>query len=46
MFFGLMLFFLAVSSFWMFEASTKGFRRNILVTVAGVVAAVTIVLAC
>lgn len=38
--YGLLLLFLAISSFWMFKSKTKLFRRGIYVTVAGLVTAI------
>lgn len=38
--FGICLFFMSVSAFWMFKPGTKPFSRGVLLTVAGIVAAV------
>ena len=44
--FGILLFFLAVSSFWMYAPGTRHFWRNIGVAVAGFVAAIAVLLTC
>ncbi len=46
MIFGILLFFLAISSFWMFESGTKHFRRNVYITIAGVLSATIVLLLC
>lgn len=38
--FGIVLLFLGVSSFWMFKSTTRQFRRGVLLSVVGVVAAI------
>ena len=38
--FGIMLFFLAISSLWMFKPNTKAFRRGILILGAGLAVAI------
>ncbi len=40
--FALTLLFLAVSSLWMFKSTTKVFRQGILLTLAGVIAAIVL----
>ena len=40
--YGLLLLFLAISSFWMFKSKTKLFRRGIYVTAAGLITAILI----
>lgn len=41
--YGILLLFLAISSFWMFKPKTKQFRRGILLASAGVLAALVLV---
>ena len=43
-FFGIALFFFVISSFWMFNPKTKAFKRGMIFTVAGLVAAVILLL--
>ncbi len=43
-FFGICLFFFVISSFWMFNPKSKAFKRGIKFTVAGLVAAVILLL--
>lgn len=43
-FFGICLFFFVISSFWMFNPKSKAFRRGIKFTVAGIIAAVILLL--
>jgi hypothetical protein len=38
--FGVLLLFLAISSFWMFKASTRQFRKGIFIAVTGIIFAV------
>jgi hypothetical protein len=38
--FGIVLLFLAVSSLWMFKSTSKVFRQGMLLTLAGIAAAV------
>lgn len=40
--FGLLLLFLAISSFWMFKAGTTHFKRGLVVTGIGIVAALAL----
>lgn len=40
--FGLLLLFLAISSFWMFKPKTKLFRRGIYTAIAGIVFAIVL----
>jgi len=40
--FGVLLFFLAISSFWMFRAGTSYFRRGLVLTGIGILAAVVL----
>lgn len=42
--FGVLLLFLAISSFWMFKPHTKNFSRGIYLAVAGIVFAVVILI--
>jgi hypothetical protein len=35
--FGVILFFMAISSFWMFKSSTKSFKRGMIFVVGGIV---------
>ena len=42
--FGICLFFMSVSAFWMFKPGTKLFSRGILLTIAGVVASIIMLL--
>lgn len=44
--FGISLFFLAVSSFWMYTPGTRHFWKNIGVAAAGFVAAIAVLIAC
>ncbi|UOE36903.1 MULTISPECIES: hypothetical protein [Chryseobacterium] len=43
-FFGICLFFFVISSFWMFNPKSKAFKRGMKFTVAGLVAAVILLL--
>lgn len=43
-FFGIILLFLAISSFWMFKPSTKMFRRGMILTGIGLILAVVLLL--
>ena len=43
-FFGIALFFFVISSFWMFNPKTKAFKRGMIFTVAGLVAAIILLL--
>ncbi|HLO60665.1 MAG TPA: hypothetical protein VK179_18080 [Bacteroidales bacterium] len=38
--FGILLFFMAVSSFWMFKAGTKNFKRGLILAGIGIVIAI------
>jgi hypothetical protein len=38
--FGILLFFLAISSFWMFNTITRQFRRGIVIAAAGIIFAI------
>ena len=40
--FGICLFFMSVSAFWMFKPGTKPFSKGVLLTIAGVVAAIVL----
>lgn len=42
--FGISLLFMSVSAFWMFKPGTKVFSRGVLLTAAGVVAAIVMIL--
>jgi hypothetical protein len=42
--FGILLLFLAISSFWMFKPGTRFFRRGIYIAGAGIVAAIILLL--
>ncbi len=42
--FGICLFFMSVSAFWMFKPGTKLFSRGVLLTIAGVAASVIMLL--
>jgi hypothetical protein len=42
--FGICLFFMSVSAFWMFKPGTKPFSRGVLLTVAGVIASVVLLI--
>lgn len=42
--FGICLFFMSVSAFWMFKPGTKPFSRGVLLTIAGVIASVIMLL--
>lgn len=42
--FGVLLLFLAISSFWMFKPKTRNFRRGIYLAVAGLVFAIALLL--
>ena len=42
--FGVLLFFMAVSSFWMYKTRTKLFRRGIYIAGAGIVAAILLLM--
>jgi hypothetical protein len=42
--FGICLFFMSFSAFWMFKPGTKLFNRGVLLTIAGVVASVILLL--
>lgn len=42
--FGILLFFMAISSFWMFKPATKLFRRGIYIAVAGAVAVIILLI--
>ncbi len=41
--FGILLLFLAISSFWMFKPKTKTFRRGIIIASIGFIIAITLV---
>ena len=41
---GIMLFFLAISSFWMYKRENKNFKRGIILATLGVVLAIVIVM--
>lgn len=41
--YGILLLFLAVSSFWMFKPKTKQFRRGIILAIVGILAALVLV---
>ena len=43
-FFGICLFFMSVSAFWMFKPGTKPFSRGVLLMVAGVIASVILLM--
>jgi hypothetical protein len=43
-FFGICLFFFVISSFWMFNVKSKAFKRGIKFTIAGLIAAVILLL--
>jgi len=42
--FGVLLAFLALSSFWMFEAGSKRFRRGLCLSAAGIAGAIILIL--
>lgn len=42
-FFGISLFFFAISSFWMFNPKTKAFKRGMYHTIAGLILAIILV---
>lgn len=42
--FGISLLFFVISSFWMFNPKSKIFKRGILVTIAGVILAIVLIL--
>ena len=42
--FGLLLAFMAISSFWMFKVNTKKFRRGIVITSMGFIVAIILIL--
>jgi len=42
--FGICLFFMSVSAFWMFKPGTKPFSRGVILTIAGIVASVILLL--
>jgi hypothetical protein len=42
--FAVCLFFMSVSAFWMFKPGTKPFSRGVILTIAGVVAAVLLLI--
>jgi hypothetical protein len=42
--FGICLFFMSISAFWMFKPRTKPFSRGVLLTIGGIVASVILVL--
>ncbi len=42
--YGILLFFLAISSFWMFKPKTKAFRRGIYISGIGIVATIILLL--
>ena len=42
--FGVLLLFLAISSFWMFKPSTKMFRRGMILTISGNLVAIILLL--
>ncbi len=42
--FGICLFFMSVSAFWMFKPGTKPFSKGVLLTIAGVIAPVILLL--
>jgi hypothetical protein len=41
---GVLLLFMAISSFWMFKTTSRHFKRGMVLTAAGVIATITLLM--